>query len=107
MATIDTYVTVGGKSTITKDPQADLDYTWNWAPYLAGISDSIATVQFVIEGPDNAMTQHDAGFSGALAVVWLAGGTVGNTYRVTCRITTTHSPQRVDDRSIFVKVTPR
>lgn len=107
MATIDTYTYAGDKATIVKDPQADLDYSWDWSAYLAAVGDNIATVQFVIEGPDSAMTQHDAGFAGSVALVWLAGGTAGNVYRVTCRITTTHVPPRVDDRSIFVKVKPR
>lgn len=107
MATIDTYTYSGEKATIVKDPQADLDYTWNWNAYLAALGDELASVQFIIEGDDNALTQHNAGFAGRVAVVWLAGGTPLKTYRVTCRITTTNTPPRVDDRSIFVKIKPR
>lgn len=107
MATIDTYTISGEKATIVKDPEADLDYSWNWSAYLAKVGDSLASVQFIIEGEDTLLTQHDAGFAGSLAIVWLAGGTAGKTYRVTCRITTTNVPSRRDDRSIFVKVKPR
>jgi beta-lactamase regulating signal transducer with metallopeptidase domain len=108
MATIavDTYTNQGGKWYINKDPNADLDYSWDWTKYLAGVTDTIATVAFSVTEPgnDTSLTTHNPGFSGPLAVVWLTGGLVGKTYQVTCRITSAHSPARIDDRSIYVKV---
>jgi hypothetical protein len=109
MATTDTYVTTSGKPTITKDADADLDYTWDWSPYLKSLNDTIAAVEFEVSEPggDTALVSHDPGFNSAQTVIWLSGGVVGKTYQITCRITTTNDPPRVDDRSIYVKITQK
>ena len=111
MATIDTYVISGSKATILKDPNADLDYSRDWSDWLAEVGDSIASVLHVITTKEGLaapeLTQHDSGFTGTRTVVWLAGGNVHTTYRVTARITTNSTPPRTDDRSIFVKVVQR
>lgn len=109
---IDTYNSpASGKYKIQKDPSADLDYKRNWEPWLTQCADTIAQVEHLVEEDDGTptldMTLHDSGFSGARTVVWLRGGIIGKTYRVTCRITTNNVPPRIDDRSIFVKVTQR
>ena len=108
--TVDTYVTALGKSTILKDPQAKLDYSFEWAPWLTNVADTIASVEHevTVEAGDlTPVVASDSSFQGTKTVVWLSGGTVGKTYRVTSRITTTNSIARIDDRSIFVKVVQR
>lgn len=108
MATvIDTYKLTGKRYVIEKDPNADLDYSWNWTTYLAPITDNIISATFIIEGIDALLTQHNVGFDSTHATVWLAGGTLDAEYRVTCRITTDNTPPRIDDRSIFVKIKPK
>jgi hypothetical protein len=83
------------------DPNAELDYTVDWAPWLP-TGDTIATSIWIVPtgltqpvGPTN---------TGTLAVIWLgfnsSVGTVGEIYRVTNRITTVGG--RKDDRSFQV-----
>jgi hypothetical protein len=105
MAT-ETYVVTGGRPTINKDANADLDYSWDWTPYLTSLGDTLASVEFEVTEPggDMMLDMHDPGFNGMQATVWLAEGTVGKTYQITCRITTSNLPPRTDDRSIWVKV---
>jgi hypothetical protein len=105
MAT-ETYVVTSGKPTITKDQDADLDYSWDWSPYLKSLADTIAGVEFEVTEPggDTTLVTHDPGFNPQQAVIWLSQGAVGKTYQVTCRITTANTPPRIDDRSIWVKV---
>lgn len=93
-----------GKPTIEKDPNAVLDYPFDWTEYLAPLDDAIVSATFILETP---LTADDArqvlSPDGRIAVVWVeAGGVAGKTYRVTCRITTAEG--RIDDRSIFLKI---
>lgn len=82
-----------------KDPDAVLDYSFDWDDgYLAAgetisTSTMIATTGITIDDDTNDTTT---------ATVWLSGGTVGEDYTVTNRITT--SASRTDDRSIRIRV---
>ena len=89
-----------------RDPQSVLDYVLDWSAWLAA-GETIATV---------VLTTSPAGLTvGAPApatsnttttvTVWLSGGTVGQTYTIGCRITT--SAGRTDERSITVTVIER
>lgn len=107
MATETYVVKSNGKAVIQKDPNAVLDYGFNWAAYLADITDTIVDAEFVVD-PSLTITQQ--GFDDTTATVWLSGGTapaapLPNELRVTCRITTAEG--RVDDRSIFLKIVER
>lgn len=85
-----------------KDPDALLDYTVSWVDWLAE-GETISTVEaFAEEGLTLATP---AAESGGVVTVWLSGGTVGRTYRVTVRVAT--SAGRVDDRSFGVTVRER
>lgn len=106
----DTYnVTNPDKPTIVKDPDAVLDYTFDWTDYLADIGDTILDASVILasgialdtagHGP-NGFT-----FTSQKVIVWISGGTVGSKYQVTCRITTTGG--RIDDRSIYLKIKER
>ncbi len=102
MAT-ETYVTSGGKPTINKDPDATLDYSFDWTPWLKGVSDSIENASFTF---DETLTKTREAFDDMTATVWLSGGIAGNTpLRVTCRIVTMGG--RTDERSIFLKIVER
>lgn len=100
MAT-DTYVIspTSGKATIKKDPNAILDYTWDWTAYLALITDTIASVTFVLS---SGITKVSSSFTSTKVTAFLSGGVVGAAEYATCRIVTTGG--RTDDRTIYFKI---
>jgi len=68
-----------------KDPDAKVDYKFDWTQWLES-GDAIATSSFVAS---TGITLSSESKTDTSAVVWVAGGTVGKTYTVTNRITTT------------------
>jgi len=86
--------------TFTKDPNAVLDYTIDWSRWLAG--DQIATSAWLVAA---GLTKVADSRAGSLATVWLSGGTAGQSYTVTNRITTTGG--RTEDRSFTIRVEER
>jgi hypothetical protein len=86
--------------TFTKDPNAVLDYTVDWTRWLAG--DQIATSQWLV--PTGVTKMADSKTTSS-ATVWLSGGTAGQSYTVTNRITTTGG--RTEDRSFTIRVEER
>lgn len=88
----------------TKDPDAILDYQWDWTAWLAQESDVIVTSTFIVptginEGTGGKASSH----TDTTATIWLSGGTAGSVYLVTNRIVT--SGGRTNDRTtdFFVK----
>lgn len=102
MADIDTYYDSGGKPTIDKDPNARLDYPFDWSKWLLGIGDTIASVVWVL---DPSLTKSSESFTAVTATVFITGGVVGTRCPVTCRITTAGG--RTDDRTIYLKIVER
>ena len=95
-----------------KDPDANLDYVFDWAPLTNGRpqakSDWLATSETITAATvtaDSGITVADVSFTDSMVTAWLSGGTAGKTYTVRCRITT--SMDRIDDRSIEVGVEDR
>ena len=86
--------------TFTKDPDAILDYSVDWAKWLAG--DQINTSDWTV--PVGLAKTLDAA-TATKATVWLSGGDAGQSYTVTNRITTAGG--RTEDRSFIVKVENR
>lgn len=82
----------------TIDKDAIIDISFDWTEVLADIADSIATVQFDIDG----LTSLGGYFIGAFATIFVAMPT--GQPRITCRITTNSVPARVEDRSVFLKI---
>lgn len=98
----DTYViSASGAATILKDPEALLDYIFDWTAYLAAISDTLTAINFTVTSGTIAAS----GFVGALATAWVSGGVAGTTITLTCHITTAGGRQ--DDRSVFLKIRER
>jgi len=103
-------ISAAGKSTISKDPNATLDYTFDWTDWLLLVADTIVSqVSSVENSADSGVTISFSEITDAnrKVVVWLSGGTVGKTATVRTRITTNSSPPRVDDRTIYVKIKER
>lgn len=84
-----------------KDPNAELDWQFNWEDWLA-VGETISTATFTV---DDGLTVNSTGHDDTVATIWVSGGTAGNVYRVTCHIVT--SATRTDDRSINIRVMDR
>jgi hypothetical protein len=84
-----------------KDPDASLDYSMDWAGWLVD-GDSISTAVWTV--PDGLTEPSSPGQSvtGSRAVVWLSGGTAGETYLIPCRVVTTQG--RMDERTLPLRV---
>ena len=85
-----------------KDPDAVLDYTLDWTKWLDEVGDTIETSTWIVPAGLTKVTETN---TAKLATVWLSGGTVGENYTVTNRITT--AAGRADDRSITIRVRER
>lgn len=85
----------------TKDPDAKLDYAVDWSAWLEDGDTITASTWIVPEG----LTASGQTVEGEKTVVWLAGGTAGQSYKVTNRVTT--SAGRIDDRTLQVTVRER
>lgn len=83
-----------------KDPDAILDWKFDWSSWLA-VSETIATSDFEVSP---GLTVTTDSHTNTNTTVWLSGGTPG-VYRVTNRITTNQG--RTDDRSITIRVKDR
>ena len=83
----------------TKDPDALLDYSFDWSGWL-GNGEEIDTSTFT---SSLGIVIEDEESTPATATVWLSGGEAGLPYRVTNRITTTDG--RIDERSYTIRVT--
>jgi hypothetical protein len=84
-----------------KDPDAVLDWRWDWSDWLADGETITASVMTVSAG----LVKNSDTYSATSATVWLSGGTPGTPYSVANRITT--SAGRTDERTITIRVTNR
>lgn len=105
----DTYdLTNPDKPLIFKDPNAVLDYSWDWFNAASGEANGWLngdTYSSHTITADAGITVNSSSQSGGIITAWLAGGTVGVKYKVTCRIVTTGG--RTDDRTIYIKIKER
>lgn len=83
--------------TIEKDPNAKLDYPFDWTEWLAG--DTIASFVATVVG---TVTIFSSANTALIVTVWLTGGTVGELATLACRITT--AAGRIDERTIRVRI---
>lgn len=85
----------------TKDPNAELDYGFDWSDWLAD-GETISSSSWEV---DSGITVVSSSASTTRTVVWLSGGTVGETYKATNSIVT--SVGRKDDRTLYVYIEER
>jgi hypothetical protein len=103
------------KPTILKDPDAVLDYLWDWTEWLAGVvdiqnspelvPDVITSYEVFAYGSPVDITVGVLAQLGGRIVAYLSGGTLGHTHPVTCRIHTAGG--RTEDRTIYLKIRAR
>jgi hypothetical protein len=89
--------------TFRKDPDATLDYGFDWEAddWLSSgetITDSVWTVQ-------TGLTKDSESNTETTTTVWLSGGTAGEVYTVANQITT--SAGRIDERTFGIVVENR
>lgn len=92
---------------ITKDPEAQLFYTFDWSRWLT-TGDGIATAEYTVAARVNdpdPVTIESQGIQGEQTYVELAGGQVNKSYMVSVKVTTTDG--LIDRRSFRVKVENR
>jgi hypothetical protein len=85
-----------------KDPNAVLDYTFDWTAWLLPLLDTIVTATFI---PDAGLTVDSSSHTTTTATAFVSGGTEGTSMNLTCRITTAGG--RTDDRTIVLKIVNR
>lgn len=90
---------LNGKFVTSKDPNAVLDFVFDWTPYLKPTQDNIVNAAASKTG---GITIDDVSFTTKKVTVWVSGGTVGETAQLTCTITTEDG--RIDERSMFIKI---
>lgn len=81
-----------------KDPNAVVDYRIDWSKWLTD-GDTIATSEWTVPAGVTMTTEYNDDTS---ATIWLSGGTAGENYSLTNRITT--SGGRTQDRTIIIQV---
>jgi hypothetical protein len=83
---------------LEQDPQADLDYGFDWSDWLAG--DTVTTSAWIAN--KSGLTVHDSTHDSTSTTAWLSGGTLGEGYTVTNHIVTAGG--RANDRSFRVVI---
>jgi len=86
--------------TFEKDPDATLDYYWDWALWLG--NDAIESHQFLIPAGMNLVSSSE---TDGVITAWLSGGTDKTSHIVTCRVATTAGRQ--EDRSAIFQMAER
>ena len=90
----------------TKDPDATLDWTFDWGPWLT-TGEVLSTAAVTVPTDTGAIvkaTTETVDPDGTVTV-WLRGGTAGKSYDVVCRVTTNQG--RTDERTIRIRVDNR
>jgi hypothetical protein len=82
--------------TFTKDPNARLEYTFDWSKWLTN-EDEIESYELLLAEGEEDIVIDDSSADATTVTVWLTGGVDETDYPLTCRITTVLG--RIDDRT--------
>ena len=85
-----------------KDPNATLDYSFDWGPYLTPLGDTITLVEWVLSAGLVKVSQSN---TATTATVFVSGGVLDEVETLTCRITTAGG--RIDDRTVELNMVAR
>lgn len=86
-------------NTFVKDPEAVLDYAWNWSDWLDG--DTIAS--YSVEVDDGDIVKDSDDNTTTTVTAWFSGGTKPSS--AVCQIVT--AAGRTDERTIYLDVEDR
>ncbi len=84
-------------NTFVKDPEAILDYVWDWSQWLGG-SDSIASYTVTVDRGDIVLDSDEN--TSSTVTAWFSGGTKFSS--AVCRIVTLGN--RTDERTIYLQI---
>lgn len=87
-----------------KDPDADLDFKRDWADWLAAVDDTIESSEWILP-VGLELGEGGQSYDATTATIWIKGGTTGQRYSVTNRITTAGG--RIDDRTFVIVIRER
>lgn len=87
---------------MNKDPDARLDYAWDWTAWLED-GETIESHTVTVASGD--VTLDGETEAAGVVTVWISDGTLGTTSRVTCHIVT--SEDREDDRTRIISIRER
>jgi hypothetical protein len=88
-------------SLFTHDPQAVLDYQYDWSAWLPNGDSIVAHTVTVPTG----LTVDSSTATSTAVTAWISGGTLGSYYDVVCHIVTADG--REDDRTLQLKCEER
>lgn len=89
---------------VDKDPDARLDYKWDWTSWLDA-SETINPFPTVTGTGGITIETPTVSPDGKSVIAWISGGTLGDTVEAVCHIVT--SEGRQDDRTIVLNITSR
>lgn len=103
MAQESKFVLEGDKWVIEKDPDANLDYVWSWASWLAKVNDTIASHSVTVAGVTLGSHSH----TNTTVTVWLSGGQPSKSRLASATVRVTTVGGRVDERTGYFRIVPR
>lgn len=100
----DAFYRVGGQWEIVKDPDAVVDYTFDWSDWLT--TDTITGATITIADSATMAKDSQAIVNSDQSVrVWISGGAARDRAAVSCLITT--AAGRTDERTFYIRVRDR
>lgn len=85
---------------LSKDPDAIVDYGFNWTPWLKG--DTLTSSTWTVDAASGVVIDSNSFDAAGETTVWLSGGTAGQRATVTNHIVT--AGERSDDRSLSIQI---
>ena len=89
------------KPRTVKDGDSLIDYSFNWAPWLLDVVDTITGHEILLT---EGLVSEGSAAVGGKVTVFVSGGTANKRASITCRITTGSTPPRVEDRTIYLDI---
>lgn len=92
-------------ATYIKDPQARLDYGFDWSAWLASGETITTSTWSITLAPDAVLTIASSTNDASTTTIWASAGTLGEDYKITNHVVS--SAGREDDRTHLLKVRER